>query len=312
MKITKLLMGLLLVLCLACSKEKETPSGLKFTVVKAGDGVTVKPGEVLVFNFIFKDSKDSVWRDTYEMDFPPYAVIPDTVMIPNEDGMTQMLRMLSKGDSVKLDIHIKDFFKDIVRSPMPPNFDSTLVFTYRIKAENVMSQDSFATYQREFYAKKEKEQVTKDELAIDAYLTKNNLSAVKTESGLRYVITQAGTGENGQPGQVASVIYSGYTLEGEYFDSNNKAVAQEKGLYMPQREPYQPYDVVIDQSQVIRGWHEALKLLNKGAKATVIIPSGLAYGAQQRSEVIKPHSVLIFELEIADLKDVPAPAAPKK
>lgn len=312
MKITKLLMGLLLIVCMACSKEKETLSGLKFTIVKAGDGVTVKPGEVLMFNFVFKDSKDSVWRDTYEMDFPPYAVIPDTAMIKNEDGMTQMLRMLSKGDSVKLDIHIKDFFKDIVRSPMPPQFDSTLVFTYRIKAENIMSQDSFAVYQREFFAKKEKEQISKDEMAIDAYLTKNNITAVKTESGLRYIVTQAGTGENGKPGQIASVNYSGYTLEGEYFDSNVKEVAQEKGLYMAQREPYQPYDVTIDRSSVIKGWHEALKVLNKGAKATVIIPSGLAYGPQQRSEVIKPNSVLIFEMEVVDLKDAPVPTAPKK
>lgn len=312
MKITKLLMGLMLVLCLACSKEKETPSGLKFTVVKAGDGVAVKPGEVLVFNFIFKDSQDSVWRDTYEMDFPPYAVIPDTAMMKNEDGMTQMLRMLSKGDSVKLDIHIKDFFKDIVRQPMPPNFDSTLVFTYRIKAENVMSQDSFATYQRDFYAKKEKEQVGKDSLAIESYIASNKLVMQKTESGVYYVITQPGTGENGKPEQIASVNYSGYTLAGDYFDSNVKAVAQEKGLYMAQREPYAPYDVVIDRSQVIRGWHEALKVLNKGAKATVIIPSALAYGAQQRSEVIKPHTVLVFDLEVADLKDAPAPVAPKK
>ncbi len=310
MKITKLLMGLLLVLCMACSNEKETPNGLKFTVVKAGDGVTAKPGEVLMFNFVFKDSKDSVWRDTYEMDFPPYAVIPDTAMIKTEDGMTQMLRMLSKGDSVKVDIHIKDFFKDLVRQPMPPQFDSTLVLTYRIKVENIMTQDSFMTYQREFFIKKEKEQVVKDSLAIEAYIAKNNLVAQKTESGIWYVITQPGKGENGQSGQIASVNYSGYTLEGVYFDSSVKSVVEEKGLF--ERPSYQPYEVIIDRTSVIKGWHEALKVLNKGAKATVIIPSGLAYGPQQRSEVIKANEVLVFDLEITDLKDAPVPTAPKK
>jgi FKBP-type peptidyl-prolyl cis-trans isomerase FkpA len=304
MKITKSLIGLLLVLCVACGKsERETPNGMKFTVLQKGTGVPVKAGEVLLFNFIFKDSKDSVWRTTYESDFPLYMLMPDTTGMSREDGMTQMLRMLTPGDSVTVSMHIKDFFKDIVRSPMPPQFDSTLVFTYIVKAEKAMAKDSFETYQRAFFTKKEKEQVKLDSAAIDNYLASKNITAQKTPSGVRYVITQPGKGENGAPGKLAKVYYAGYTLEGKYFDSNIKTIAQEKGLYHPQREPYGPYDVVIDQSQVIRGWHEALKFLNKGAKATVYIPSALAYGPQRRSDVIKENEVLIFDLEVVDLTD---------
>ena len=51
MKITNVLFGLLLLLCVACDKsEKETQSGLKFKVVKTGNGVVAKPNDVLVFN----------------------------------------------------------------------------------------------------------------------------------------------------------------------------------------------------------------------------------------------------------------------
>lgn len=307
MRITKMLIGLLLVLCVACDKsERETPSGLKYRVLKEGNGVPVNVGEVLTFNFIFKDSKDSVWRNTYENDFPPYIIMPDTVGMKGEDGMTQMLRVLTPGDSVVLDISIKDFFKDIVRQPIPPGFDTTLIFTYQIKAENSMPRDSFMTYQREFYEKKQKEQTGKDSAAIESYLAKNNLTAQKTESGVYYVITKPGIGENGKPGQFAKVNYTGYTLEGKYFDTSDKAVAMEKGLYDPQREqflPYGPYDVTIDRSQVIKGWHEALKVLNKGAKATIFVPSALAYGPQRKGEIIKENEVLIFDLEVTDLKD---------
>lgn len=307
MKITKVLIGLLLVLSVACNNsERETLSGLKFKVVKEGTGVPVAVGDVLVFNFIFKDSKDSVWRSTYEADFPPYIIMPDTAGMKREDGMTQMLRMISPGDSVTLDISIKDFFKDIVRQPIPPDFDSTLIFTYQIKAEQTMTRDSFMTYQRNFYVKKQKDQTAKDSAAIEAYLAKNNITAQKTESGLYYVITQPGKGENGQPGQSVKVDYIGYTLEGEYFDTSVKAVAIEKGLYDAEREqyaPYAPYDVTIERSQVIKGWHEALKVLNKGSKATIFVPSAMAYGPQRRSEVIKENEVLIFELEVVELKD---------
>lgn len=306
MRITKMLIGLMLVLCVACNKsERETPSGLKFKVVKEGTGVPVRVGDVLIFNFIFKDSKDSVWRSTYEMDFPPYILMPDTAGMKREDGMTQMLRMITPGDSVVLDISIKDFFKDIVRQPIPPDFDTTLIFTYQIKAESTMTRDSFAIYQREFYQRKQAEQVIKDSTAIEAYLAKNNLTAQKTKSGLYYIITKPGKGENGQSGQAAKVDYTGYTLDGVYFDTSVKSVAIEKGLYNPEREkymPYAPYDVTIDRSQVIMGWHEALKVLNKGSKATIIVPSRMAYGPQGKNQ-IKPNEVLVFELEVVDLKD---------
>lgn len=307
MRITKMLIGLLLVLCVACDKsERVTPSGLKYKVVKEGTGVPVKEGEVMIFNFVFKDSKDSVWSNTYEGPFPPSMVMPDTTGMSKEDGLTQLLRALTPGDSVIVNIPITDFFKDVVRRPMPPQFDSTLVFTYQIKVEKAMSKDSFMVFQQNFYAKKQKEQKVKDSVAIESYLAKNNITAQKTPTGVYYVITQPGKGENGKPGQKASVNYAGYTLEGQYFDTSVKAVAMEKGLYDPQREQaigYKPYDVVIDQSQVIMGWHESLKVMNKGAKATVIIPSALGYGPQRRSEIIKENEVLVFDLELVDLKN---------
>jgi FKBP-type peptidyl-prolyl cis-trans isomerase FkpA len=306
MRITKMLIGLLLVLCVACDKsERETLSGLKYKVVKEGTGVPVKVGDVLIFNFIFKDSKDSVWRSTYEMDSPPYIVMQDTAGIKNEDGLTQMLRALTPGDSVVVTMTIKDFFKDIARQPMRPEFDSTLIFTYQFKAEKTMPQDSFMTYQRNLFMRKQAEQVKKDSVAIEAYLLKNNITAQKTESGLYYSITRPGQGENGKSGQAANVDYAGYTLDGVYFDTSIKSVAMEKGLYNPEREkfmPYGPYEFTIDRREVINGWDEALKVLNKGSKATIFVPSRMAYGPQGKNQ-IKPNEVLIFELEVVDLKD---------
>lgn len=302
MKITNVLFGLLVLLCVACGKsEKETPSGLKFTVVKAGDGVLPKPEEVLVFNYLFKDSKDSVWTDTFKEDFPAAIMIADSASIPSENGMVQMLRMVSKGDSITMEISIKDFFMDMLKGPVPPGFDTTLMLSYRIKITDIMSRDSFMVFQNTFMEKQQAVQLGKDIETIDAYLADKNVTAEKTESGIRYVITQPGTGENAKSGQTAKVNYSGYLLDGQYFDSSVKEVAQEMGIYNAMREPYSPYDVTIDQTSVIKGWHEALKLMNKGSKATFYIPSTLAYGPQQRSEVIKPNSILVFELEVVEL-----------
>ena len=97
-----MLIGLTL-LCAACTKsEKETPNGFKFTVIEAGDGVLPKKEEVIVFEYQLKDSKDSVWNDTYTQGIPAALPIADSAALATEKGMIQMFRMLSKGDSVRV------------------------------------------------------------------------------------------------------------------------------------------------------------------------------------------------------------------
>jgi FKBP-type peptidyl-prolyl cis-trans isomerase FkpA len=303
MKITNVLLGLLLLLCVACDKsEKETPNGLKFKVVKAGSGELCQPNDVLLFNFKLTDSKDSVWNDTFANGMPAAVMIQDTSAMRTEDGMMQMMRMVSPGDSIVVNLTIKQFFKDLVKSPIPAGFDSTLSLTYLIKIDSITTPKGVREIQSAIMKKRSAEQLEKDIATIDAYLSEKNISAEKTESGLRYVITLPGKGENGKAGQVAKVNYAGYLLDGQYFDTSIKEIAQAKGVYNPAREPYAPYDVTIDETSVINGWHQALKLMNKGAKATFYIPSTLAYGQQQRSEVIKPNSILVFDMEVVDLK----------
>ncbi len=301
MKILNVLFLAALVALVSCgSNEKETPSGMKFTVVKKGDGILPKTGEVVVFQFRFIDSKDSVWGETTK-GLPAAVLTNDSTALVSEDGMTQMLRMVSKGDSVIVNFTVSKFFKDLVKAPVPIGVDSTRTLMYQIRIDSIMSQDDFTTYQMELMERQSREQMAIDDVLIDKYLTENNITAIKTESGLRYVITQPGTGALAQSGQTAKVNYTGYLLDGQYFDSSVQSVAEAKGLFNPMRT-YEPFEVVIDQTGVIQGWHEALKLMNKGSKATFYIPSPMAYGPQQRSAVIKENSILVFDIEMVDVK----------
>lgn len=303
MRITTVLFGLLMLLCVACDKsEKETPSGLKFKIVKAGDGVLPKSQQIVLFNYVFKDSKDSTWADTFKEEFPQAMQIADSTAITTEGGLIQMFRFLSKGDSATTSMPIKTFFGEVAKAPIPFGIDTTLTLSFFFKIKDVMSQEDFMAFQNEWMEKRNAEQLAKDNLIIDSYLNEKGIVAEKTESGLRYVITQPGKGENGKSGQISKVNYAGYLLDGTFFDTSIKSIAEAKGVYNPMREPYAPYDVTIDQTQVIKGWHEALKLMNKGSKATFYLPSTLGYGGQQRSEVIKANSILVFEMEVVDIK----------
>ena len=303
MRITTVLFGLLMLLCVACDKsEKETPSGLKFKIVKAGDGVLPKPKQIILFNYVFKDSKDSTWADTFKEEFPQAMQIADSMAMAAEGGLIQMFRLLSKGDSATTSMPIKTFFSEVARAPIPMGIDTTLTLSFFFKIKDVMNEEDFIAFQNNWLEKRNAEQLAKDILTIDSYLTEKGIAAEKTESGIRYVITKAGKGENGKSGQTSKVNYAGYLIDGTFFDTSIKSLAEEKGVYNPMREPYSPYDVTIDQTSVIKGWHEALKLMNTGSKGTFYIPSTLAYGLQQRSEIIKPNSILVFDMEVVEIK----------
>jgi FKBP-type peptidyl-prolyl cis-trans isomerase FkpA len=127
----------------ACKSEKETPSGLKYTVHKAGDGVRPKKEQITVFNYVLKDDKDSVWSDTFNEGIPAASMTGDSSRIAQEDGMTQMFRMLSVGDSVSVSMKVGEFFRKLVGAPVPPNLDSTRTITYIIKVNQITSMEEY-------------------------------------------------------------------------------------------------------------------------------------------------------------------------
>jgi FKBP-type peptidyl-prolyl cis-trans isomerase len=303
MKSTHLFFAALVAVMVACNaSEKETPNGFKYTVVSKGTGEVAKPGQLLLVDFTFKDSKDSVWNDTYKAGMPAPVMINDSTQMATEIGIMQMFRQLVPGDSVLCTMPIKKFFADMAGGPVPPTVDSTLTMTYYFKVKEVMEVNQYQEMQAKMAAEKETKQLQSDITAIDKFLEEKGIAAEKLESGLRYVITQPGKGDNARPGQATKVNYTGYTLEDKYFDTSIKKVAEEKGIYNPGREPYAPFDVTIDQSQVIRGWHEALKVMNMGAKATFYIPSTLAYGPRKVSPEIGENQILVFDIEMLEIK----------
>ena len=111
--------------------------------------------------------------------------------------------------------------------------------------------------------------------------------AVTTASGLKYVITQEGTGDaTPEKGQIITAHYTGKLLDGSVFDSSV--------------ERNEPFETPIGVGGVIKGWDEAFPQMKKGEKRTLIIPSDLAYGEQGFYDLIPPNATLVFEVELLD------------
>ena len=107
---------------------------------------------------------------------------------------------------------------------------------------------------------------------------------VKTESGLLYEVLKLG---NGGPKPTATsdveVRYRGELIDGTMFDESSTPVT-------------------LNLGGVIKGWNEGLQLMSVGDKYRFYIPSELAYGEQGAGGNIKPHSTLVFEVELVSIK----------
>ncbi len=105
-----------------------------------------------------------------------------------------------------------------------------------------------------------------------------------TESGLQYEVLQAADGAKPAATDTVKVHYTGTLTDGTKFDSS-----------LDRGEPAQ-----FPLNRVIPGWTEGVQLMNVGSKFKFTIPSELAYGERDMG-VIKPNSVLVFEVELLDI-----------
>ena len=117
-----------------------------------------------------------------------------------------------------------------------------------------------------------------------------NLSsgAVRTPTGLIYLITRKGTGAQAKVGDTVSVHYTGTLTDGTKFDSS--------------RDRGEPIEFPLGQGRVIKGWDEGIVKMHVGDQAILVIPPTLGYGSRGAGGVIPPDATLIFIVELVNVK----------
>ncbi len=110
-------------------------------------------------------------------------------------------------------------------------------------------------------------------------------NVVTLESGLQYEVIKNGEGAKPTLNDQVTTHYHGTLIDGTVFDSS-----VERG------EP-----ASFPVSGVIKGWTEALQLMNVGSKWRLFVPYDLAYGERGAGPQIGPFTTLIFEVELISI-----------
>jgi len=111
---------------------------------------------------------------------------------------------------------------------------------------------------------------------------KKKEGVVELKSGLQYKIIKQGDGKKPIKDNSVKVHYHGMLINGEVFDSS-----YDRG------EP-----ITLSLNQVIKGWQEAVPMMNVGSKWQIYVPSDLAYGDRGAGGSIGPNETLIFDIEL--------------
>lgn len=120
-------------------------------------------------------------------------------------------------------------------------------------------------------------------LSIDEYLSVNEIeNYTVTSTGLTYIINEEGTGDFPADGQLVSVHYTGYQMDGVVFDSSIGGSV---------------FSFIVGGQTLIAGWEEGIPLFKLGGKGTLLIPAALAYG-ESGNGPIGSNEDLRFEISI--------------
>ena len=122
-----------------------------------------------------------------------------------------------------------------------------------------------------------------NEKEIMDYIAAKNLTAVKSDTGLYYVINELGEGKQPTATSEVTVVYKGYFTSGKIFDQSK------------------PEGISFSLQQVIKGWTEGISYFKEGGSGVLLIPSHLGYGSGGRPG-IPGGSVLVFDVKLITVK----------
>lgn len=283
--------GLLLTGCKKKGSFRKTKGGMPYTYY-SGSGKEILKKEGFIKFHVVQKINDSVMFDSHKNGLPVYQQSSGRSQ-PYDISELFMLD-LKKGDSIVATQSMDTFIK---KNPaLGQQYKPTDNVYTLIKILDVFN--TAEAYQAD--EKAEKDKILAGELkAVEDFVAKSKADAKKTGKGTYVQVLAAGAGPAIDSGKFISVKYTGTTFAGVKFDSNIDSTGK----------VLQPLSFVVGQGQMIPGFDEGVKGLNKGSKAVLFIPSMLAYGPQPPSPVIKPFENLKFEIEILDVQDK-APAAP--
>ena len=302
--------------CKQLNYEKNK-AGLLYKIFPGKErGDSLKPNDLVKYTFAFstKNSKgkDTVFATSADK-IPAYGKV-DTSEAAQLSPVAPFIKA-RVGDSIELMVSIDSLAKQ-------PGFQYNELFIKghsiiarmrilkKFKDENELNEDRQKEIEIAMKRQEEKDKVEIEASVkeVEKYLADKGIkNAQKTKTGAYVVVETPGDQTTkADSGKIATMKYKGYLMtdEKKVFDNNMDSTAPNYHK--------DPFTFPVGGHQVIKAWDEAIPYFGKGGKGKIYVPYMLGYGVQGDGPGgrIPAKANLIFDVEVLDVKGVPAPAQP--
>lgn len=273
---------------IACQKGKEvtTAGGNRVVVHTNNEGPKATYGNTILINVNTWVNDSLVQSTLRDAGGPREVTLPDSTMMKGRvPAVFEALLMMAKGDSAT----VYQPLDSIMKKGIPKSFGEVKEIRYEVKLEDIVTPEVLQQRQAEAAKKAEEAQAQGMVVAetvktmLADYKSKKLANLKKSDSGLEYVIIEQGSGAPLKDGDSVPTSYFGVRKnDGVMFDNSYD------------RGGPSPFTV----GALIPGFNEGMKLLNRGGKALLFIPSKLGYGEQGAGGDIPPNTDLVFYIEM--------------
>lgn len=247
-----------------------------------GSGPKITYGQTVLIN-VNTWLNDSLIQSTVRDNGGPREfTIPDSSALKARvPAVFEALLFMANGDSAT----VLQPVDSIMKRGIPKEFGEVKEIRFEVKVVDILTPEKIAAREAEDAKKAEEFKAKGVEIAATVNSTIADYKAKKlgdklkkTASGLEYVILEQGSGAPIKDGDKVPTNYYGVLKSsGKMFDNSF-----DRGG---------PAPFVV--GQLVPGFNEGMKVLNKGGKAILFIPYALAYGDQENGP-IPAKSDLVF------------------
>ncbi len=280
------------ILFCSCSKDKDfvtTELGFSFKRCTSNDNTPkANQGDIIYGNMKILLNNKTVISNTYPSDTRLFVIGNGKV-----GSIDEFLQTLHIGDSAIMIAPCDSMLQYLNDSIETRPGDKLYIY---LTISQIISQREISSQEDETFQMQQQEEEN-----LTNYVLNHYSRAEKKSSGLFFLLTYDAKKEKAQYGKRLYVAYTVMDTNKKVYDTSIEEVAKKAGIYNEHRI-YKPFDFILGDDGLIAGWSEGMSYMGVGDRATLVIPSRLAYGDVGFGQ-IKPYTPLIFEIALVKMTD---------
>jgi FKBP-type peptidyl-prolyl cis-trans isomerase len=210
-----------------------------------------------------------------------FDIAPEDATLDHYPPLMDAALLMGIGDSAT----IFQPLDTAMRRFVPKNIKNAEEIRFEIALSQIISAEDKAKADQAFAARAATLKTIVETKIKDYASGALNNQLTTTQSGLKMLVAEKGSGRKIKTNEAVQVHYYGYLINGTSFDNS---FDRRQALAFP-----------VGVGQMIPGFDEGVSLLNHGSKAYLFIPSELGYGASDAAGgAIPANSELIFYIEV--------------